>query len=173
MRGRAGLCHPSLMFRTADALACGGYPIGVFGEDLEFCLRMCERGRAANLERVLLRYRLQVSQTSMAKSKEVVRVSRYAAYRASCRRKGLPEPAMDDFLRRASWLTRFQWSKEAWELIQYRTARIRMASGKPINGAVRMAFLGFCRPISAISLAVHAVGAWTKSAAKRRPRLAS
>src|SRR5579859_1449928 len=72
LKGRAGLCHPSLMFRTAAAITCGGYPTGVFGEDLEFCLRMCELGRAANLDKILFQYRLQGAQTSMAKSREVV-----------------------------------------------------------------------------------------------------
>lgn len=158
LKGRAGLCHPSIMFRTAAAIACGGYPTGVVGEDLDFCLRMCEQGRAANLDRVLFQYRLQGAQTSMARSKEVVRVSNYAAHRASCRRSGLPEPALDEFIRNASWLSRCRWSKEAWELIQYRTARIQMASGRPISGAFRMALLGMCHPISAVGYAAHAIG---------------
>ena len=168
LKGRAGLCHPSLMFRTATAIACGGYPAGVFGEDLEFCLRMCEVGRVANLDRVLLQYRLQAAQTSMARSKEVVRVSSYAAYRASCRRKGKPEPALDEFLQSASWFNRFQWSKEAWELIQYRTARIQLAGGNPISGALRLGLLGLCHPVSALGLTLRPVESWLKRL-QRRP----
>lgn len=166
MKGRAGLCHPSLMFRTAAAIACGCYPTDAAGEDIDFCLRMCEQGRAANLDRVLFQYRLQIAQTSMSKTKEVVRVSRYAVYRASCRRNGLPEPALDEFIRKASWVSHCQWSKEAWELIQYRTARIRMASGRRINGALRMALLGMCHPISAVGYAVHAIGTRRKGQRK-------
>ena len=150
MKGRAGLCHPSLMFRTEAAKACGGYPAGVFGEDIDFCLRMCEYGRTANLDRVLLQYRLQSMQTSMAQTREVIRVSRYAACRASCRRSGLPIPTLEEFLQDASAISQGRWTFDAWELIQYRTARIQMASGKPISGALRMAVLGMLHPISAI-----------------------
>jgi hypothetical protein len=46
--GRAGLCHPSVMFRTGAAIACGGYPVGIIGEDIDFFLRMCEQGTVAN-----------------------------------------------------------------------------------------------------------------------------
>jgi glycosyltransferase involved in cell wall biosynthesis len=157
MKGRAGLCHPSIMFRTATANACGGYPVGVFGEDFDFCLRMCERGHAANLDQVLFRYRLQGGQTSMTKTKQVIHVNHYSAHIATCRRKGTPTPTLDEFLQSASLVSRASWMLEAWELIQYRTARIQMGSGEPLRGALRMAFLGMCHPISAIRHVGHAV----------------
>lgn len=162
MRGRAGLCHPSLMMRTAAAEACGGYPAGVFGEDLDFCLLMCEQGRAANLDSILFQYRLQTAQASMAKTKEVIRVSHYAACRASNRRNGLPIPSLEDFLRTASLISRWRWSFEAWELIQYRTGRIEMASRRPVNGALRLALLGICHPISAMRHSIRAIRALHK-----------
>jgi glycosyltransferase involved in cell wall biosynthesis len=149
MKGRAGLCHPSLMFRTAAAIACGGYPAGRFGEDFDFFLRMCEQGRTANLDRVLFQYRLQAAQISMARSNELIRINHFAAWRATCRYKGLQEPSFDDFLQNASLISRWRWTMEAWELIQYRTARIEIASGRPISGALRMSLLGMCHPVSA------------------------
>ena len=148
LKGRAGLCNPSLMFRTAAAIACGGYPTGVVGEDTDFCLRMCEMGRAANLDGVLFQYRLQVAQTSMARTKEVILVNQFAAYRASRRRKGLPAPTLDEFARNISLIGRWRLSIEAWELIQYRTGRILLASGRPLSGVLRLALLGLCRPAS-------------------------
>jgi glycosyltransferase involved in cell wall biosynthesis len=163
LKGRAGLCNPSLMFRTAAALACGGYPAGIIGEDTDFCLRMCEQGRAANLDRVLLQYRLHPAQTSQARSTELISAYHYAASRAICRRKGLPEPGLETFLRNASLIARWRWSVEAWELIQYRTGRIQMASGKPFRGLLRLALLGVCRPFSVIRRVAQTFGTLLRS----------
>lgn len=157
MKGRAGLCHPSLMFRTAIAKACGGYPSTALGEDFDFYLRMCDFGRAANLDQVLFQYRLQTSQATMAKTRQVINVNHYSAHIASCRRRGLPVPTLDEFIRNASLINHASWMLEAWELIQYRTARIQIASGRPILGALRMAFLGMYHPVSAIRHATHAI----------------
>jgi glycosyltransferase involved in cell wall biosynthesis len=154
LNGRAGLCQPSVMCRNAAAIACGGYsggyPAGFLGEDIDFCARMCEQGRAANLDKVLLQYRLHVAQTSLARSKEIICMNRYAAYRAICRRKGLPVPVLDEYIHKAPLRRRWEWSVEAWELIQYRTARIRMATGRPVSGLLRLVLLGMCRPVKTI-----------------------
>ncbi|MGB7548741.1 MAG: glycosyltransferase [Terracidiphilus sp.] len=158
LRGRAGLCNPSLMFRTAAAIACGGYPAGVIGEDTDFCLRMCEQGRAANLDRILFQYRLHAAQISQARSKELIRANQYAAYRAICRRQGLPEQELDTFLRNASLIDHWRWSVEAWELIQYRTGRIQMASDQTVRGLLRLAMLGMCRPFSTIRRVAQTIG---------------
>jgi glycosyltransferase involved in cell wall biosynthesis len=150
LKGQAGLCNPSLMFRTASAIACGGYPSGVVGEDIDFCLRMCEQGRASNLDRILVRYRLHSSQTSLARSKDLISAARFASHRAILRRKGLPVPLFEKFRRDASMISRWRWSAEAWMLVQYRTGRIQMACGKPIRGFLRLALVGMCKPFSVI-----------------------
>jgi glycosyltransferase involved in cell wall biosynthesis len=158
LKGRSGLCNSSLMFRTAAAIACGGYPAGVVGEDIDFCLRMCEQGRAANLGRVLLQYRLHTAQTSLARCRELILATRYVAYRTICRRKGLPTPTLDSYFLNASLISRWRWSIEAWELIQYRTARIQMASGRTIRGLLRFALLGLCRPFATIGRIAGTIG---------------
>ena len=146
LKGRAGFCSPSLMFRRKHSLACESYPAGIFGEDIHFCLSMCELGRVANLDEILFRYRLHVSQTSLARSREVASANSYAAYRATCRRKGASPLTFDSFLHDATLTERWQWSIEAWTLIHYRTARIQLACGKPIAGYLRMALVAICRP---------------------------
>jgi glycosyltransferase involved in cell wall biosynthesis len=150
LQGRAGLCNPSLMFRTEPALACVNYPSGLLGEDIDFALCMCERGRVANLDRILLRYRIHASQTSLGKTREMIRSNRYAAYRAVFRRQGLPEPTLDTYLKSASLFDQWRFSLEAWELVQYRSGRILIATGKPVRGFLRLALLGICRPFSTI-----------------------
>ncbi len=158
LKGRAGLCHPSLMFRTGAALACGGYPTGVFGEDIDFCLRMCEHGRVANLDRILFQYRLHPAQASLARCRELISANRYAACSATYRRNRSSGSSFDTFLRNAPLVSRWRWSFEAWELIMYRTGRICIASGKPIEGFLRLALLGLFRPFSTIGRVADVVG---------------
>lgn len=51
------MCHPTTVFRTADARAIGGYDAsfqGIGSEDLDFFLRLASRGRLANVPEPLL-----------------------------------------------------------------------------------------------------------------------
>ena len=83
LRGHAGVCHPSLMLRKAAVLAAGGYPTWALGLDIEFCLRMCEQGRVANLDQILYQYRFHANQTSSARYKGLIGANRCAAHRRS------------------------------------------------------------------------------------------
>jgi hypothetical protein len=60
----------------------------------------------------------------------------------------MPAPALKTFVSNASLATRVRWSMEAWELIQYRTARINLANGRRILGFCRLAVLALCRPFA-------------------------
>jgi len=150
LRGRAGICCPSLMFRSTPAKEIDDYPSGMLGEDIAFCLCMSERGRIGNLEGVHLQYRLHSAQTSLAKSGQLIRSNRYAAYCGLCRRSGLQPKTFERFLNNASLFSRLHWNVEAWELIQYRTGRIHIANGRWVRGFIRLALLGVCRPFKAI-----------------------
>jgi glycosyltransferase involved in cell wall biosynthesis len=160
MNGQAGLCNPSVMFRSAAAAACASYPSHLLGEDIDFCLNMCDQGRAANINQVLLQYRLHVNQTSISRCREMVYSGAFAAHRAVCRRKGLAPPELDAFLRSASFVDRLRWSLEAWTQIQYRTGRIQLACGKPVRGFLRLAMLGISRPFATSRRLVQAFAAF-------------
>ncbi len=162
LQGRAGVCHPSLMLRTQSALAAGGYPTWALGLDIEFCLLMCEQGRVANMDQVLYQYRFHANQTSSARFRGLIGANRCAAYRAACRRKGFPQPSLETFLHNASFVDRWRWSAEAWELFQYRTGRIQMASGRPVLGFLRLAMLAACRPFSTSRRVVQTFAALPK-----------
>lgn len=150
LHGQAGVCHPSLMYRRLAAAACGGYPNGVFGEDIDFCLRMLDYGRAANLGRTLFQYRLHSHQASLSRCKELINANRFAAQKAICRRDGLTQPSYDVFLRDISLFGKLQMSLKAWELTQYRSARINIASHKIIVGAIRLAAVALLNPVAVI-----------------------
>ena len=165
LKGRAGICHPSIMFRTAATIACGGYPLGVIGEDIDFCLRICEEGRAANLSTVLFQYRLHATQSSLARSREIVSANQFAAYLSVCRRKGLAKPEWSTFLRDASIFRRWKWFVEGWEIVQYRKGRIQLAGSQPLLGMCRLASLGLFRPFQTLRRAAQTIVAMLRRVA--------
>jgi hypothetical protein len=138
------------MYRVDKAVAVGGYPIGVMGEDVTFCLKIAEHGRFANLSEVHFRYRLHAGQASTSRNRDLIRANHYAAYCALCRRNNSPQPTMDAFVRDASWMMRSRWFMEAEQLSQYRTARVCFAEGRRIEGSLRMILAGLCQPLSAV-----------------------
>ncbi len=138
LRAQAGVCHPSLMFRSETANAIGGYPTGVLGEDVDFCLRMCEQGRTANLDQVLFFYRFHTRQTVMTRYKQLCRDNRYAAHRAICRRRGEPEPSVHSYAANQSAVTRWRRSVEAWATREYRLSIIDRAEGRTVRGYFRL-----------------------------------
>ena len=158
--GRAGLCHPSIMFRTPAAVVCGGYPTALIEPATDFLLRMCEQGPVANLDRVLLRYRLHAGQLSQTKCRELIAANLYAAYCAYCRRDRIISQPFDAFMHGQSFLSRCRLSIEAWELIQYRTARIELANGNRLRAYLRIVSLAVCRPLASIRRFVQVI-TWT------------
>src|SRR5580658_10136563 len=59
-------CHPATIMRKAAFDAVGGYSTFFFdgGEDYDLWVRMAERSQLANLDRVVLKYRVHPSQIS-------------------------------------------------------------------------------------------------------------
>jgi glycosyltransferase involved in cell wall biosynthesis len=77
------LGHPSLMFRRADALACGSYTARFWtGSDYDFLLRLTLRGRMANFPEPLTAYRFHPnsikSQQTLKQLGETLRIKRCA-----------------------------------------------------------------------------------------------
>jgi glycosyltransferase involved in cell wall biosynthesis len=146
LKAQSGLCHPSLMFRSEAANAVGGYPTGVLGEDIYFCLRMCEHGRAANLDRVLFLYRLHTNQTVISRYKQLCQDNRYAAHRAICRRMGKPEPSFSSYSVNQSPMTRWRRSVEAWATREYRLSIIDRAERRLVRGYFRLLTTAAAQP---------------------------
>lgn len=87
------LIHPSLMMRTDVYVSSGGFrqPFAP-AEDYDLWLRIAERSELANLDAVLLRYRVHPRQETYRHLRQMV-LSTFASRAAAlCRRKGLPDP---------------------------------------------------------------------------------
>jgi len=117
LRGEPIVCHPSVMFRRDDARALSGYRIPGAGEDFDFFIRMAERGRLANLDRVLLHYRIHEGSIVSSSQGLLLCGIDYACTCAAARRQGETEPDHAAFF-------------QTWHGCRKNLLRAQLAAGK-------------------------------------------
>ncbi|KYN25409.1 hypothetical protein AUQ44_07410 [Vibrio cidicii] len=127
------ICHPTIMFRKKEALCLGGYTVGLAGEDLDFFLRIASLGKLANLDTVVLDYRILMNSLSSTKKNELNIGYSYAIYNENMRRNNLSEISYSDFIS-------FVWDKRTlierlddflknWSRFFYRKSLFSRANG--------------------------------------------
>ena len=119
------LIHPSAMMRREAVLAAGGYrPELEPAEDLDLWLRLAEIGRLANLDEVLVHYRVHLGNTTSTRAGLQRRVASAAVAEAR-RRRGLgPCQPIEPTARpvRSELQTIRAWAHQACDSGNYRTA---------------------------------------------------
>src|SRR6185437_13628365 len=86
-------CHPAVVMRKDVALAAGGYRKALLdAEDYDLWLRMSERTKLANLDQVLLKYRVHPRQMSIQKIEHQTWCVLAARAAAAVRKRGKPDP---------------------------------------------------------------------------------
>lgn len=92
-RGDCPIFHPTVVMRTSAFISVGGYrKVVVDAEDYDLWLRIADSFRLANLDTVVLKYRLHLQQVSVRKFRQQV-LSALAAKTASLSRSnGNPDP---------------------------------------------------------------------------------
>jgi glycosyltransferase involved in cell wall biosynthesis len=87
------MCHPAVMMRREVACAAGGYRKQLLdAEDYDLWLRMAEQTQLANLDDVILRYRVHPRQVSITNLTHQVWCALAASAAASLRRRGCRDP---------------------------------------------------------------------------------
>jgi hypothetical protein len=87
------MCHPAVIMRKDIVLSAGGYRRAFSeSEDYDLWLRMAERTRLANLEQVVLQYRIHPGQASIQNMQHQTWCILAARVAASLRRSGKPDP---------------------------------------------------------------------------------
>jgi hypothetical protein len=85
--------HPSVVMRKAVVLAAGGYrSLLMDADDYDLFLRVGERSQLANLNKVVLKYRIHVNQVSIQSMERQILCFLAAGAAASQRRYGKPDP---------------------------------------------------------------------------------
>src|ERR1700737_1597805 len=89
LQKRPGVNHPTIVVKRSAWVGVEGYRIAGAGEDLDFCLRLCDFGRVANLPEALYHYRLRKESLSFKSAAEIHRGYAFAVACASAREHGL------------------------------------------------------------------------------------
>jgi glycosyltransferase involved in cell wall biosynthesis len=90
---RCPVWQPTVLMRREAFLTIGGYrPPFAPAEDYDLWLRMAERFRLANLEQVVLKYRIHPYQVSIRRRTDQALGILAARFAGSCRRDGLSDP---------------------------------------------------------------------------------
>jgi hypothetical protein len=85
--------HPTVLMRKDILALTGGYRKAFFGaEDYELWLRIADHSQLANLDAVLLKYRLHLYQVTVGKVRQMAFSTLAAQAAAALRKKGLPDP---------------------------------------------------------------------------------
>lgn len=85
--------HSTVLMRTDTFVAAGGYRRAfVDAEDHDLWLRLAERCQLANLERVVLKYRLHPHQVTVRRFRQLALSALAAQAAATFRRQGKPDP---------------------------------------------------------------------------------
>ena len=119
-KGSCAMLHPTTTFRAAALREIGGYRDAYrWAEDLDLYLRLAERYRLANLDRVLLRWRRHDGSVCTRLTAWQAR-SGEAAILAAARRRGgsaMFRRALSNHAYRASWLAGDEG--RTWSAVQY------------------------------------------------------
>ncbi|MBZ5705516.1 MAG: glycosyltransferase [Acidobacteriia bacterium] len=85
--------HPTVIMLREGFVSSGGYrKVVVDAEDYDLWLRIADRCQLANLETVVLKYRIHPFQVSMSKRRQQTLCKLAAQASASLRRNGTPDP---------------------------------------------------------------------------------
>lgn len=149
LRGQHCLSHTSVMCRTALMREIGGYwPTG-WSEDWDMYLRMGERAELANLNEVLVHYRVVESGIQSRYLAEVRSRISYACELAKLRRKHGELISYEDFLKLRRKGTSWHRAAEAMQnyaQTQYRRALPEILGSRPAWGYARLAWAATCSP---------------------------
>jgi glycosyltransferase involved in cell wall biosynthesis len=147
--GRHAVAHSSVMIRTDVLRQIGGYWSLSFGEEYDLMLRLGEVGRLANLDRVLLHYRMHQSSMNGSAMRRMRTSVLYACESARRRQNSLPPVSFADFQACRDARPRWQRLAETVDIHarnQYRVALAELYGGRRFRGAARLAWSAACAP---------------------------
>lgn len=149
MHGRHAMCNPTVMCRTALLREVGAYqPDGAL-EDWSMFLRMGERAQLANLDRVLLSYRIHTGSTNGRHMAELRARIAFVCDHARRRQAGTPPISYEDFCdarRRGPFWRRLAQAAEGYAMAQYRLAMADILGPRRAYGYARLAYAACCSP---------------------------
>ncbi|MBN1851700.1 MAG: WecB/TagA/CpsF family glycosyltransferase [Pirellulales bacterium] len=149
IRGRHAICNPTVMCRASRLREAGGYQADGVLEDWSMFLSMGEKAHLANLDRVLLSYRIHSGATNNRHMAELRTRIAFACDRARRRQTRVPPINYDEFLaarRSAPLWSRIVHILEGYAMTEYRLAQAEYLGEHRLRGYIRLAWAAFCSP---------------------------
>lgn len=150
IHGRVAIYHPTIMGRTALMRSVGGYWDHGVAQDWDFYLRLAEETELANLDQVLLSYRIHTGSTTSTYLRKARLRVKYACECARRRQAGRPKITFDDFTqveRQAPLWRRALDTLELHARRQYRIALNDKLGSRPLRGYLRLGWAAACSPL--------------------------
>jgi glycosyltransferase involved in cell wall biosynthesis len=149
LAGRHAMAHSSIMIRADVLHAVGGYWPHPYGEEYDLMLRIGEVAGLANLDRVLLHYRVHAASMNGSAMRRMRLGVAYACELARRRQSNLAPISYDEF--QAQRAARPAWRRWAETVDihargQYRVALAELNGGRRLRGTARMAWAAICAP---------------------------
>jgi glycosyltransferase involved in cell wall biosynthesis len=154
LQKRPGVGHPTIVVKRDAWVAVGGYRFAGAGEDLDFCLRLCDFGRVANIPEPLYQYRLRRDSLSFMTGPETGIGYAFAVECAKAREHGVSEPDFSNF--KAAWSERPMRRRvvevlNAAGLRLYRYSIISRGEGRAFTSGAYLLGAAMCLPHIALS----------------------
>ena len=167
MEGLHGMAHSSIMMRGSLIRQLGGYWLYRLIDDWDMMLRMGEVSALANIDKVLLHYRVHAGSLNGSSMRKMHLHISFAIDRAKRRQAGEPMLEFERFVeireRRPAWQKFFE-SAHIHALAQYRLAVAELQSEKKVQGYARLIWAAVCSP----SRTLHRLGRMMRR--KRLPK---
>jgi len=154
LQKRPGVYHPTIVVKRCAWAAVGGYRFAGAGEDLDFCLRLCDVGKVANIPQPSYYYRLREESLSITTRCETQVGYAFAVACARARERGVAEPDIITF--RAAWERRSAWIRlgdffsDAGQRL-YRRSIMRRHEGRSVTSYAYLLGAAMCSPHVALS----------------------
>jgi len=149
MKCKHGLAHSSVMIDVDRLKSIGGYWSLRLIDDWDMMLRMGEISKLANLDEVLVHYRVHSGSLNGTSMLRMHRSIAYAADRAQRRQSNQTAISYEAFvedLDNAPFFQRCGENLHVLALAQYRLAIADRCGGKKFSGTCRLAFAALCSP---------------------------
>ena len=156
MEGRHGLAHSSLMLRTKTLKEIGGYWSLPLIDDWDMMLRMGEVSSMANINEVLLHYRVHQGSLNGQSMWRMHRHIQFAIERAKLRQNNEEMISFEEFeeaMAGRSWVYRLFERVHVHAMTQYRLGVAELYGGSRLKGSLRLMYSAVCSP----SRAVHRI----------------
>ena len=144
-----GLAHSSVMIDADRLKSIGGYWSLRLIDDWDMMLRMGEIARLANLDEVLVQYRVHSGSLNGTGMLSMRRSIAYAAELARRRQANMPPVSYEEFveaLDNAPFFQRLAERARVFALTQYRIAVADQCGGRKLAGTLRLGLAALCSP---------------------------